>query len=370
MKNVVFVTDSGFWVHDTDIVIELNKHYNLMVIITFVKGFLNHDAKSIIDFCKKNNLKLKLIDNGNIRARSLKRIFLDFKYYIKVTKQFKPDIIYIESFASPYLAIMWKLFFATKKIIVAIHDFRLHPMGKKKYKLSAIIYHFLSINLFRNFQLFSNSQKELFIQNYPKKNTFVARLFLLDLARNVKRKEKNKNVTSFLFFGRISYYKGVDVIIKAGNILSEKFNNFKIIIAGGCPNFGEYERLIKNRDIFELDVRTIPKEELPELFNKADFFLAPYREVTQSGPLMIAYYHNIITIASDEDGFKEYITDNVNGYLFQNENPASLADTMEKVMNLPEDEVKILQDNLKKFVQEEFNIKKVALKYITFFDEL
>ena len=34
----------------------------------------------------------------------------------------------------------------------------------------------------------------------------------------------------------------------------------------------------------------ISEDEIADLFNNADYLMLPYRDVTQSGPLLIAYY--------------------------------------------------------------------------------
>ena len=69
MKKLVFITDSGFWSHDTKIVSELNKFYSLTLLITYVDGFLNHDTNDIESFCKINNIKLEIVIKESLRSK-------------------------------------------------------------------------------------------------------------------------------------------------------------------------------------------------------------------------------------------------------------------------------------------------------------
>ena len=370
MKKLVFITDSGFWSHSTDILSSLNKKYNLLVIVTFIEGFLNHNKDDIYSYCKLNNISVIIVDKGNFRFRNPINIITSYQKYIKTIKNYNADYIYIESFGNPYLAIMYYIFFNTKKIIIGVHDFKLHPLGDKKTKLSARIYKYLYTRLYHNFHFFSESQKNLFIKKYPFKKAFVARLFKLDIKYKEKNVDKNLAAKTFLYFGRILHYKGVDILIKAANILRDKGIDFKLIIAGSCDAFESYKNLLKENVNIETRIYRIPKEELNELFISSGFFVAPYREVTQSGPLIISYNYQTIPIASNLNGFKEYIINNKTGFLFKNESPESLATCMEKALLLNNNDKNKIYKNIKIFTKKEFDIDIVSQKYQNFFNEI
>ncbi len=54
--------------------------------------------------------------------------------------------------------------------------------------------------------------------------------------------------------------------------------------------------------------------------------------MTQSGPLRIAYGYDIPVIASDLEGFKESVEENVTGVLFKSENVESLVEVMRRAI--------------------------------------
>ena len=66
----------------------------------------------------------------------------------------------------------------------------------------------------------------------------------------------SNNITNILFFGQVSHYKGIDILIQAAEKLSKKYDNFKVTIAGKCDDFNQYETQvdyeIQNQDNLEI----------------------------------------------------------------------------------------------------------------------
>ena len=366
MKKLAFITDSGFWSHDTEIVKELNKRYDLTLFINFVEGFSNHSKKGIIIFCKKNKIKLN-IQGKNFKSRNPLNLYSGYQNYVKKVVFFKPDIIYIESFGNPYLVFLFRLFFGNKNTVIALHDFELHHYSKNKPSFSSRLIRFLLLNFYTYFHFFSQTQKKAFDRVYSSRNSFFARMHSLDINADIILKKAPESSFTFLYFGRIFYYKGVDILIEAANILDSRGINFKLVIAGNGDNFNEYKKKITNQENIELMIYKIPNKQIPKLFASADFSIFPYRAVTQSGPLIISYNFDSIPITSDLDGFKEYVIDGHTGFTFQNKNSKSLADKMELVLKLSAEERRTIIANISKFKEEEMNIASIADKYTSFF---
>ena len=370
MKNkLVFITDSGFWSHKPEIIKELNARYFLKAFVHYENDSGNCKLTDLTDFKANHKADLNIVFKKH-RSRSFKRIWSDLKNIILPVVKYNADIIYIESFGSPYFLLLAAAFFKRKKVIIAVHDAALHEISENKVPKSALLYQKLYIKLFKNFQLFSYNQEKIFNKNNPTKTTFVARLFLV----GTDLEKPNNNLikeTSFLYFGRILHYKGVDVLIKAINLLAVKKYDFKVTIAGSCSNWSElYEPLIDEPEKINAKINFIPKEEVNELFSSSRFFIVPYRTVTQSGPLMRAYNYDMIPICSNIDGFKEYISDAKTGFLFENESHESLAQTMENAIKLNEEDKTKIIDNIKEFKKQEFDIMVLANKYCNMFNNV
>jgi glycosyltransferase involved in cell wall biosynthesis len=156
-----------------------------------------------------------------MQARSLRNMRPQIRV-LRSIKDFKPDVVYVEAWSNPYFALLYNLFLSRQKTIVALMDYKLHQRSKGQLKFTERFYKAYSLTCFHYFQLFSYSQTKYFSQDHPAKKVFTVRLYLVDKDCSKDSIEKKAGVTTFLYFGRIFYYKGVDVLIKAANILGEK----------------------------------------------------------------------------------------------------------------------------------------------------
>jgi glycosyltransferase involved in cell wall biosynthesis len=372
-KRLAFINGGKhFWNREKEFFSRFTNFYEVLLVINHRDIETNYNINDIEGYCCKHGIKLLKIDYSNTRARNPLFLFKNYKD-VSLIKNFKPDIIYIESFGSPYFALWASLLFNKKKVIFAILDYKLHQYTQtKSRKLNEKIYQKIYLKSFTNFQLFSSDQANMMRRDYPNKKIFYIKLFLIENDFSVIEKEKiekKKNI-NFLFFGKIHYYKGLDILIKAGNILSKNNPNFKIIIAGKAKNPKQYIDLIENNKNFELKLEYLDKDVIPNLFNNTDYIVLPYREVSQSGPLSIAFAFRVVPIVSDLIGFKELISDNKNGFVFKSESPEKLAEKMEMVMNFSLEKRQVIKDNLKDFINKEYSIDKFVKDYKLMFDSV
>ncbi|GEM_PF-596176 len=367
---VSFLTDSGFLSHKLEILAKLNQKVDLLLVVFYVDGFKNLTEKDITDFALKNEIRLELVKKGEYRSRDLRRISHDYRKILKPILRFKPDVYYIESFGSPYVSLLSALLFPSNRVIMAMHDFQLHEIGDSKQPLSARIYQKVAIRFFKHFHLFSFSQRALFEKAHPKKTTFVIRLYLVGRFYAKPSSKKINTATNFLFFGRIFHYKGVDILIEASDILAKKRQDFKVTIAGHTADPEAIRSLVSNPQLFDLNLNYVPKENISGLFNEADFLVLPYRDVTQSGPLLIGYNFNVIPIASNEHGFTEYIDHQNTGLIFESKKPEKLAEVMQQALEIKSEERQAILNRIKEFKAREFDLQKVAEDYVKMFQQV
>jgi glycosyltransferase involved in cell wall biosynthesis len=195
----------------------------------------------------------------------------------------------------------------------------------------------------------------------------MARLSLKDFGPAVMSNGSKKN---FLFFGVIQYNKGVDFLIEAANMLAEEYSGFTVTIAGKCDDFEPYRQKIKHPGVFNLIIKVVPNSDIPALFGNASFLVLPYRDVTQSGPLQIAFNYNIPVIASDFPGFREYIIPGETGLLFEPNNPKSLYEVMKTALNYSEDKIVQIKKTQAEFVTREISNGNIGHRYVEFFEKL
>lgn len=370
MRKLVFLSGEDLLDVDMPIVKEINSSYHKQFNITWIivlRGYGWFKNDEVISFCIDNNIKY-IIKEQIGKLKNPLNILFHIKL-LKTIKEIDPDIIYDSYLGVPFMHFLRGVFLKKKPFVIAIHDVVQHY--KRDNKFVRTFYDVFLINIYSNFHIFSRFQLKIFNDKYKGKNSFYSPLFLKNFGKvNTIQKVKNENTTNFLFFGIIRPNKGLDLLINAANSLGEKNNNFNIVIAGKCDDWEQYYALIKRPELFTFKIRNIEKSEVPNLFANTHFVILPYRDVTQSGVLLTAYNYGIPVIASRFDWFQEYIDNNTNGFLFENENVEDLINVMEIAINLNSVEYQRVVENLNEFISKEINIETIAKKYVDFFTKL
>ncbi|MGI9509587.1 MAG: glycosyltransferase family 4 protein [Geminicoccaceae bacterium] len=101
-----------------------------------------------------------------------------------------------------------------------------------------------------------------------------------------------------LFFGRIMAYKGLSVLLDAGQIVKETVPGLKLVIAGRGPALeGLGPKL--GEDHVELHDSFIPDRDVAQQFLDTELVVLPYIEASQSGILALAAAFGKPVIVSD-----------------------------------------------------------------------
>jgi len=138
-----------------------------------------------------------------------------------------------------------------------------------------------------------------------------------------------------LCFGRMSPYKGLDVLEEAASIAAGQVPELRVIVAG-APVAGfrppAAKRLV-NGGTFDVIPGHIETREAARLFARARVVVLPYREATQSGVVLSAFAFGIPVVASNTGGIPDYVTHGENGLLVTPGDPQELAAAIVRVMS-------------------------------------
>ena len=88
-------------------------------------------------------------------------------------------------------------------------------------------------------------------------------------------------------------------------------------------------------DLFVLDIRYIPDEDLFRYYSLADLIVLPYRKIYQSGVLLMAMTFGVPVVASNIPGMCEIVVDQENGLLFKSGDFVSLAEKIDFAIQNP-----------------------------------
>jgi glycosyltransferase involved in cell wall biosynthesis len=266
------------------------------------------------------------------RYRNPLSFFSEFKFIYRLRK-LKADKVWFNTL-NLYQIIVVRLLI--KNSIISIHDVEFHPTSKDYFSLLS---HKLTILFFkRRICTFSKSQAEIFRYRYgiePK----IMQLPVIDYYARVSEHDAI-NETEFdgklFFFGSVSEYKGIETLLSAAKILTDRKLNFQLNIYGRIQykikemRSGEVNQI--NTNFFD---QYVSYKQVHKIFLENSLLIVPYRQVTQCGPLLIAYCARVPVICSDLPGFREYVDNGESGFLFNN-TPEDLAAKIEFLLAHPQ----------------------------------
>jgi glycosyltransferase involved in cell wall biosynthesis len=156
---------------------------------------------------------------------------------------------------------------------------------------------------------------------------------VLDVARAQVRNVPRDGRLVILLFGRIKSYKGVEVMIEAlGRLPANLQAQCHVLIVGepmiSVDRLRNRAEMLRVADKVTWDLRYVSEAEMGTVFNQADVFAFPYREIDTSGVLMSCLQYGKPIIASDIGGFKELLRDGIHGRLIPPNRSDALADAI------------------------------------------
>ena len=162
---------------------------------------------------------------------------------------------------------------------------------------------------------------------------------------------KGQHLPTLLFFGRISKYKGLEVLLKAFPIIKEQVPQARLLIVGS-GDLGPYKARLENLKDVTVVNRWVKDEEVAIYFRQADLLLAPYTDASQSGVIPIAYAFGVPVVATRVGGLAEQIEDGKTGLLVPPGDVVQLAKACVQLLTDPNKASKLGQAGYEKAMQE------------------
>lgn len=364
MKTILWVTPDYFADVDIPIVPLISRNFRVHWVILRPANprYKDSDYLTIVKDYPNLSVDIVVLDRERYPSNL-------FKYY-KITsavRNINPDVTYFNVVASTPWLIPMLYTLPKNRTIVTAHQGRIHE-GMKDTLLNRTM-RSIMYGRFKNVHMFSKSQASLFKETYPKSRIFLSQLGLKYFGEPSNTRPSEGKVR-FLSFGIINYTKNIDLLIDAACLLHERgIKNFIVSINGMCKNWDWYQERVKYPEIFNLDIRMIDNEEIPNLFNSSHYLVQPYRVVSQSGPTKIAFQYNLPVLSSNLPGFTDEIVEGVNGYYFEKGNVEDLADKMQMLIENHQNYNALLEAE-KEYTKKTYSKESLVAKYEEMFDEI
>ena len=167
--------------------------------------------------------------------------------------------------------------------------------------------------------------------------------------------------------GRLTRWKGQEMFIESLNLLKKKYNNenFQAIILGSHQGRTVYykklisliEKLGLKRHIFFIN----HIKEMPVAYYIADIVVSSSIEPEAFGRVSVeAQSMRRPILASNHGGSKETIINGKSGFLFDNNNPESLAENLNKLIEMDKDKLQSIGNEGRKNILKKFDVEQMC----------
>jgi glycosyltransferase involved in cell wall biosynthesis len=287
----------------------------------------------------------------------------------KIVENAKSDYIYI-----PMITV-WSsilcLFIRNEKIITTIHDIQQHK-GEENIFISTLSSYNIKksdrlIVLTRSFipiviKRYNIAKKKICWIPHANHNYYIPE-------RHDENAETHRQIyNKILFFGRIYQYKGLEILLKAMDILIKSHKRIILKIVGdGELSIAENKLIEKLGDRIELINRWICDDEVYSFFDDIDFTVLPYIEASQSGVIMLSYSFKKPVIVTEVGGLPEQVNSST-GIIIPPNDENALSEAISKLYENPS-EIFQMGNAAYNFATNELTWEKSAEKLLEFIQE-
>lgn len=379
-KQLTYLSPDCFFDTDALVLQHLAKEYDItwVALVTATGSRVSND-EVVETIAGEAGVKL-ILKKVYWRKFSVRQLWFALKL-LRELKLLRSDLIYIEDVGDFFFYLFQPFFLKKRTTVYAVHDVMPHPeQPDLRSKLQATLFSITRWLLMTraHYHIFSRTEYRKFRKLYPTKNAFYTRLLLKSFgtpadAYNTDGASGPGSITTccrLLFFGHIAWYKGLDLLIEAvESLVKEGCTNFSLTIAGQGNYWSQCETLIRSNSHYDLRIRYIADDEIPELFSTHHFIVLPYRDASQSGPQMISLRYSLPVIASDVDGLSDFVVHGETGFTFSTNSGQSLTECLRHCLALNDNEYLLIRQQLNAWKDKHYSTEDTIARYTRFFNE-
>jgi len=164
----------------------------------------------------------------------------------------------------------------------------------------------------------------------------------------------------FISIGRLVFYKNLEVIIKAMNVITKSYPQVKLLIVGDGPHRSILEKIVRELKLNDNVKFTgyVSNEEKNKLLSSAKALVFP--SLCEGFGLVIleAFAHQKPVLCANIRPSSDIITDKKNGFLISPHNYEEWANSFKNIIEKPDKAIQIGKEG-KKLLEEKYNISSM-----------
>lgn len=308
---------------------------------------------------------LQTIDTGRGMKGTLTKLFSAsvWKELRRLAAEFAPHIVHITAAQEWNPALGWFVRHRLRKpLIYTVHDVVHHEGTPFYFKVTESVFRTMPDAFVT---LTEQGKSALVSKGVPAEKILVVPHGVYDFFTQYRSGAAERN--EILFFGRISRYKGIDVLLDAARPLLDEMPDWTLRIAGG-GDFTPYAAKAEHPRI-EVENRFLETAEVAACMERAAVVALPYISASQSGVIPTAFAFGKAVIAANVGGIPDMVKDGQTGLLVPPNDTDALREGLRRLMTDPDLRARLGAAG-KRFAEENLAWDAIAKKHAVFYKEL
>lgn len=304
------------------------------------------------------SLSHKVSSVGKVNISKVGKLLGIYWKVLKTVIKEKPDLCYFTATCSGWGIIRDAFMVGLLKIFHRKIVLHLHNKGVRNLrgnKIADIIYRLM----FKNVKviLLSEHLYEDVTQFVKHKDVYICPNGIPDTTGGVEPSaERHNKIPHLLFLSNLIISKGVIVLLDALKILKDRGYSFVCDFVGGETkemDAARFKEEVEKRGLNQLAVYDGRKfgNDKEGYYNKADIFVLPTYYSGECFPLVLleAMEHGLPCISTNNGGILDIIENGKTGLVAQSEDCVSLADTIQKLFDSPNERVSFGREGFNRY---------------------
>ena len=337
------------------------------------KSFIITSGGQLLKYVKKNKVKIFRLP---VHSKNIILMLFNTLIISLIVLIYNIDIVHARSRA-PAWSCLWSCFLTRRKFVTTFHGTYNFSNAFKKFYNSVMVKskliiagsNFIFNHINENYEKFLNSKNKLMVIFRGINLEYFDEGNITDNKRKKLISDWNLDLEkkTILLPGRLTSWKGQNILIEALNILIEDYNktNFQAIILGSDQGRKIYsKKLFSLVERYQLNqkVRFITHaKDMPVAYSVADIVVSSSIEPEAFGRVAVeAQAMKKPIVASDIGGSKETVLHEKSGILYKAGDARELAKVLNKLIELDKEALYSMGNEGRKNVTKKFNVEQMC----------